>query len=79
MRKNSLGRVNNFQECFSLHLTPLTKVVSEAQKCCTSEKKVTVSSALLVVEGNFSLYYNDCYIRDLQNLIKHFYQLYNAH
>lgn len=78
MCKNILGRVNNFQECFSLHLTPLTKVVSEAQKYCTNEKKVTVSSALLVVEENFSLYYiaiSEIY----KNLIKHFYKLYNAH
>lgn len=51
---------------------------SEAQKYSTNEKKVTISSALLVVKENFSLYYNDCYIRDLQNLIKHFYKLYNA-
>jgi len=71
-------RVNNFPECFSLFLTPLTKVVSEAQKYCTNKKKVTISSALLVAKENCLLYYNDCYIRDLQNLIKHFYKLYNA-
>ena len=66
MRKNIFGRVNNFPECFSLLLTPLTKVVSEAQKYCTNEKKVTISSALLVAkENNYcSLYYNDCYIRE---------------